>query len=402
MRARIIPTLTLSFLFFLVSVAQASTQKVLYTFTGGADGGQPYAGVISDQSGNLYGVTQTGGTYNNGTVFELSPSQNGWIETVLYSFTGGADGSTPFGGLATDGLGDLFGTTRSGGDPGTHCGTLFEVPTAGTLGEFSVLHTFQPNYKYSDGCDPIAKLFWVPGDPGALWGTTNNGGRNYGTVFTFDLDGDTYGSGAFTGRDGQSIYGGLNDWACGTTFWGGAKSEGEAYCITFPNRVKIIHSFNTKDKAGYYPMGELFTATVNGVSTMYGTTTAGGAGGKGTVYALSQSGKTWKRTALYSFSGPDGANPAEGPVQDAAGNLYGTTQSGGTSQGYAGTVFKLTPSVGPKNKVVWTLTTLYNFTGGADGGDVTSGVILDGAGDLYGTTFSGGTDGQGVVYEIIP
>jgi uncharacterized repeat protein (TIGR03803 family) len=399
MRAKV--TTTLLLLIFVISIASASTQKVIYTFTGGSDGGQPYSGVISDQSGNLYGVTQTGGAHDNGTVFELSPSKNGWIETVLYSFTGGADGSTPIGGLATDGRGDLFGTASSGGTEG--CGTLFELPVAGVLGQFTVLHTFSGNVdRRNDGCQPLGKLFWVPGDPGALWGTTNNAGSNYGTVFTFDLDGDTYGSGSFSGRNGQTILGGLNDWACGTTYWGGGSGEGEVYCVTFPSHFKIIHSFNTKDKAGYYPMGELFTATVNGVPTMYGTTTSGGAGGKGTVYALSQPGKTWKRTALYSFSGPDGANPTEGPVQDAAGNLYGTTQSGGTSQGYAGTVFKLTPSVGPKNKVIWTLTTLYNFTGGADGGGVTSGVILDSAGNLYGTTVSGGAYTQGVVYEIIP
>ena len=235
-----------------------------------------------------------------------------------------------------------------------------------------------------------------------MWGTTNNGGANYGTVFTFDLDGGTYGTGSFTGRNGQSIFGGLNEWACGTTFWGGGKSDGEVYCVTFPSRFKIVYSFNSKNKTGYYPMGELFTATVNGVATMYGTTSVGGVGGKGTVYSLSQSKSTWKAAVLYSFSGPDGDSPAEGPVQDAAGSLYGTTTRGGTSQGYAGSVFKLTPGIGKKNKVIWSLTTLYSFTGGTDGGEVPSGVILDSSGNLYGTTFAGGSYNQGVVYKIIP
>ncbi len=394
MRAKVITVLF--FFFFSVSSAQASNQKVLYTFTGGSDGGQPVAGVIFDPAGNLYGVTRSGGLYNYGTVFELTPSPGGtWTETVLYNFTGGADGSVPVGGLATDGIGDLFGTASQGGDPGTHCGTLFELPTLGTSGHFTVLYTFQPHYEYSDGCDPLAKLYFVPGDPGGLWGTTTNGGRNYGTTFIFDLDGNTYGSYPFSGANGQNIYGGINDWGYGATYWGGGSGEGEVYDMFPMGHIKGIHSFITTNMFGYNPMGELVTATVGGVPTMYGTTSAGGAGGDGTVYALSQT-KTWAISLLHSFSGQDGSTPAAGLAMDSEGNLYGTTSSGGTNSGNAGTVFELTPGA---NKT-WTLTMLHSFSGGADGGVVDSPVVLDNAWNLYGTTVYGGAYKQGVVYEV--
>ena len=130
---------------------------------------------------------------------------------------------------------------------------------------------------------------------------------------------------------------------------------------------------------------------------MYGTTSEGGVGGHGTVYLLTASQylyDVWLTSVLHSFSGPDGANPSAGLVMDPAGNLYGTTVLGGA--GDSGTVFKLTP--GAKNK--WTHTLLYSFTGGADGDQIYSGVVLDSAGNLYGTAAGGGTGG--VVYEVTP
>ncbi len=394
MQAKAIVVLT--FLLFSISTAHAATQKVLYTFTGGVDGGQPFASVIFDSDGNLYGVTQTGGLYGKGTVFELTPSPSGvWTETVLYNFTGGTDGANPVGGLAIDDIGNLFGTTSRGGDPGTNCGTLFKL--AGNR-HFTVLHTFELNFQYSDGCGPLAKLFWVPGTPGALWGTTNDGaGYNFGAVFIFDLDGNTYSSYfGFTGKNGANIYGGLNEWGYGTTSAGGAKFDGDVYNM-LPH-VKVIHTFNEKNKLGLNPIGELLTANVGGVSTMYGTTSAGGVGGQGTVYSLSQGLSVWKARLLYSFSGLDGASPGAGVTADSAGNLYGTTTSGGTNPGSAGTVFELTPGA----KKTWIQTVLYSFSGGADGGVVTSGVVFDNAGNLYGTTMQGGTFNQGVVYEVTP
>lgn len=385
------------FLIFVISAAPAATQKVLYTFTGGLDGGQPFAGLITDQTGNLYGVTEAGGAYNKGTVFELTPSQSGWTETVLYSFTGGADGGVPIGGLTPDGNGNLFGTASQGGNSMSNCGTLFELPMPGASGSFAVLHVFE-GVSWRDGCFPGAKLYY--GDYNTLYGTTVSG-YTYGSRFAFYLNTGKYQSFKFSRTMGGKIWGGFNDWMFGTTFSGGGAGEGVVY-EGFSTAKNIYSFYKQKQNVGYYPLGELLTASGDDVSNMYGTTSAGGIGGAGTVYQLSEiysKGKwKWVIGLLHSFSGPDGANPGAGLVADSAGNLYGTTMSGGTSPGLAGSVFELTS--GPQN--TWTLTTLYSFTGGPDGGDVTSGVILDGAGNLYGTTFTGGSYNQGVVYEIIP
>ncbi|MGB9264062.1 MAG: choice-of-anchor tandem repeat GloVer-containing protein [Terriglobales bacterium] len=390
--------LVLTFVLFAISSGLAGTQKVLYAFTGGADGGQPYAGVIFDPAGNLYGVTQAGGAYNKGTVFELSPSKDGWTETVLYSFTGGTDGGVPIGGLTTDGNGNLFGTASRGGNPNSNCGTLFELPMPGTSGSFTVLHTFE-GVSWLDGCFPAAKLYY--GSYNTLYGTTVSG-FSYGSRFAFFRETGKYQAYRFSTTMGGKIWGGFNDWMFGASFSGGHAGEGVVY-QGFDTPQNIYSFYKQQAKMGDYPMGELLTANVGGVLTMYGTASAGGAGGDGTVYALTdtllKSGKwKWEVSLLHSFSGPDGDSPGAGLVADSAGNLYGTTRSGGTAPGLAGTAFELTP--GPQDK--WSLTTLYSFTGGTDGGMVTSGVVLDTAANLYGTASSGGAHNQGVVYEVTP
>ena len=177
-RAKVIVVLT--FLLFAVSSGQAGNQKVLYTFTGGVDGSQPYqAGVIFDSAGNLYGVTQYGGAYGQGTVFQLTPSPDGvWTETVLHSFTGVPDGEQPQGGLAIDGAGNLYGTTSWGGDPSAWCGTVFELSPSNSGWTYSVLHTFTNG---QDGCSPQADLFF---DGYSIFGTTAGGGAGrQGTAF---------------------------------------------------------------------------------------------------------------------------------------------------------------------------------------------------------------------------
>ena len=126
MRARVIAVVT--FLLLCFSSSRAGNQRVLYTFTGGLDGGAPLPGVVFDQAGNLYGVTFLGGAFGAGTVFQLTPTPNGpWTETVLYSFTGGPDGGAPAGGLAIDSAGNLYGGASSGGDPFNQCGTVFKL-----------------------------------------------------------------------------------------------------------------------------------------------------------------------------------------------------------------------------------------------------------------------------------
>jgi uncharacterized repeat protein (TIGR03803 family) len=402
MRAKVIVVLT--FLLFSISSSQAATQKVLYTFTGGLDGGQPYqAGVIFDQAGNLYGVTQYGGAYGQGTVFQLTPSPDGtWTETVLYNFTGGADGANPHGGLATDGAGDFYGTTAFGGENNDSCGTLFEI-NSGL--QFSVLHTFDDRPKRGgfDGCQPEADVnFWG----GKIWGTTGYGGgpSEQGTAFVRSSDG-AHGtifslqgtSGSFP-NGGLAIFGGS---VYGTSSYGRTRNGGNVFETSYYGKVKAKHVFTSTSKEGVYPIGNLATqVNANGVRIMYGTT-QGGAGGYGAVYQLTESQlhyDAWQISLLHKFSGPDGAYPYGGVVLDPAGNLYGTTSNGGADPGYAGTVFKLTP--GAKNK--WIETVLYSFTGGTDGNAPTGSVVLDSAGNLYGTTNFGGASNQGVVYEITP
>ena len=137
MRPKTIVVLT--FLLCSISSGNAATQKVLYAFTGGVDGNSP-SGVIFDPAGNLYGVTQFGGLYGQGTVFQLTPSGGSWTETVLYNFTGGSDGFWPIGGLAIDEAGNLYGTAS--GDPSAQCGTVFKLAPSNSG------WTFSPAYLY--------------------------------------------------------------------------------------------------------------------------------------------------------------------------------------------------------------------------------------------------------------
>ena len=376
--------------------AQAQTEQVLYTFTGGSDGGQPYqAGVVFDQSGNLFGVTQYGGTYNQGTVFELTPSPSGpWTETVVYNFTGGEDGGIPLGGLATDGAGDFYGTTAYGGLPDPiSCGTLFQINISL---HFGVLHTFDD--ATGDGCQPE---FDVNYSSGFITGTTYYGGeREAGTVF-FSGPG-YYGAFSFppnfnsnsaepTGLTlfGSSIY--------GTANYGGT-GGGDVFEFSSPH-VIAEHTFTSTGKEGVWPIGALATqVNPDGVRIMYGATQGRGVGGNGAIYQLTavNGGDTWAISLVHGFFGPDGSLPWAGVVIDSAGNLYGTTWEGGAAN--LGTVFELTPVA----KNTWTYTLLHSFTGANDGANPTGTLVFDSAGNIYGTTFAGGASNQGVVYEVTP
>jgi uncharacterized repeat protein (TIGR03803 family) len=406
MRAKVIAALT--FLFFFISGAQAGNQKVLYTFTGGLDGGQPLqAGVVFDRAGNLYGVTEYGGAYNLGTVFQLTPTPTGeWTERVLHSFTGGADGELPQGGLVIDAAGNLYGTASFGGDSASGCGTVFGLSPSGSGWAFTVLHSFAGAM---DGCSPQADLSLF--DDYELFGTAaGEGAGGLGTVFTILTTGTRYSMTPFQGSTGM-YPSGLGLFAqpfegyavvYGTTYLGGMQKVGNVFGWGSEVFTETEYDFSKESKAGYYPIGDLATQDIGGVWMMYGTTSFGGVGGGGSVYQLTQSQvyhDSWTLAVLHSFSrfsGLDGFSPWAGPVLDSAGNLYGTTQYGG-GPAYGGTVFRLTP--GANNK--WTYNILYSFTGGTDGSVPTSGLILDQTGNLYGTTNQGGAYNKGVVYEIV-
>jgi uncharacterized repeat protein (TIGR03803 family) len=370
--------------------AQAKTFSVLYSFTGAADGANPWATLIRDGAGNLYGTTQAGGSNGVGTVFELDASG---AETVLYSFTGGADGGLPLAGLVRDEAGNFYGTTFFGGASACGCGTVFKLDP--TTGKETVLYSFT-GYPV-DGATPEAGL--VRDRVGNLYGTTSSGGAyGDGIAFKLDMTGKETRLHTFTGgADGASSVGDLIlDGAgnrYGTTFFGGGGEFGGVFKLNKTGKLTLLHTF-TGTPDGQQPHGGVIR---DAAGNLYGTTSFGGAHGWGTVFKLDNTGK---ETVLYSFTeGADGGRTRGGSlVRDPAGNLYGTTFSGGSGSCQAvfygagcGVVFKLNQA-GKE-------TVLHSFTG-ADGAQPRAGLLRDKAGNLYGTTTKGGASGNGVVFKI--
>jgi uncharacterized repeat protein (TIGR03803 family) len=353
-------------------IGSSGHETVLYTFTGGADGRGPMGGVIRDQTGNLYGTAQGGGATAAGVIFEVPAAGN---ESTLYSFTGQSDGNGPEAGLTRDTAGNLYGTTYNGG--AASAGVVFKLDTEG---HETVLYNFTDG---ADGGHPMAGVILDSGDN--LYGTTYAGGAiAAGAVYKLDTAGsETVLYGFPGGPDGASPYAGVIDSAgslYGAAYSGGAYGKGIVYALHAGSHETVLYTF-TGGTDGGNPSG----ITRDSSGNLYGTTWSGGVNGDGTVYKIDASGQ---QTVLHSFGGFDGAAPETGVVLDSAGNLYGVTPTGGT--GFAGTVYMLDSS---GNETV-----LYNFTGGADGNQP-AGVIRDSAGNLYGTTVSGGAYGHGVVFR---
>jgi uncharacterized repeat protein (TIGR03803 family) len=308
------------------------------------------------------------------------------------------EGAGPIGGLVVDEAGNVYGTTSYDHNPDGGCGSVFKLSPSGSYWSLTYLRYFDSDR--GEGCDPEATLTY---SNGLLWGTTKGGGsKGQGTVFSMDTSGGSFHFDSFSGIKGREPLSAFNSWGYGTTYSGGWKGKGNIYRLDPGKGLISKRSFNVDGKAGYAPMGDLVTLYVGGVRTIYGTTSAGGVGGGGTIYRLTEiepNSDRWAMKVLYSFSSGDagGWAPMAGLTADAAGNLYGTTSRGGD----CGTVFKLSP--GRNNR--WTHTVLYSFdyyNNFEDGCQPTSGVVLDAAGNLYGTTLEGGEDGYGAVYEIIP
>jgi uncharacterized repeat protein (TIGR03803 family) len=365
--------------------AEAQTFSVLHSFTGGADGANPYAGLIQDSTGNFYGTTQLGGTSNLGAVFKLDPTGT---EIVLHSFAGGADGANPYSGLVQDSTGNLYGTTYYGGAP--NHGTVFKLDPTGTE---TVLYSFAGG---ADGANPYASLVQDPA--GNLYGTTQRGGSSgQGTVFKIDTVGtETVLYGFTGGSDGGGPDGALVLDAAGnlygTTFGGGDLCvHRRTYCgvvfkLDTTGTETVLHTF-TGGTDGVLPVAGVVR---DSAGNLYGTTS-----NAGTIFQLDATGT---ETVLYSFTGgAGGGTPYAGLVRDPAGNLYGTTNYGGDSTcgngSGCGVVFQL--------DTTGTETVLYTFTGGADGANPELGsLIRDSAGNLYGTTQLGGASNNGVVFKI--
>lgn len=373
----------------------AGKTTILYSFSGGATGSTPLAGLVIDGSGNLYGTTQQGGAHDHGTVFKLSSSGT---ETVLHSFGSPRnDGQDPQAPLVIDSAGNLYGTTFHGGANGE--GAIFKVATDHTE---TVLYSFGDTG--SDGQYPAGGL--VRDSAGNLYGTTEIGGAYAsGTVFELSASGAETILHSFLalgmGVDGQFPQRTLLMDSAGNLFGttpdGGTDTAGTVFKLSPNGTMTILYSFGgTAD--GRTPFAGVIEDTAG---NLYGTTADGGANGggfgTGVVFSLSAAGK---ETILYSFgaTAKDGLNPYEGLVMDSAGNLFGTTRAGGAygSGGgrRGGTVFRLSPA--------GTETILYSFgaAGANDGSSPQATLVMDGAGNLYGTTSAGGAHGDGTVFKI--
>jgi uncharacterized repeat protein (TIGR03803 family) len=356
-------------------IAQAQTYSVLYSFKGLPDASNPFAGLILDASGNLYGTTYFGGASYYGTAFKLGTSGK---ETVLYSFLAGY-GAFPAAGLVEDAKGSLYGTTTVGGT--YNLGTVFKL---GKKGNETVLHSFRGG---GDGEGPHDGL--VQDAKGNFYGTTST------TVFKLNKSGKIKTLYAFTGPpDGANPIGNLVRDAAGnlygTTQYGGAfKYYGTVFKVDKTGKETVLHSFNGRD--GNWPQAGLVRDAEGNLygTTFWGDGTGCGGAGCGTVFKLDTK---RKETVVHSFTRTDGAFPVASLVRDAAGNLYGTTEGGGSSD--AGTVFML-DTTGKE-------TVLHSFGGGADGSEPVAGLLLDDEGNLYGTTSYGGSDGAGTVFKLTP
>ncbi len=327
------------------------TQTVLYDFTGYSDGGHPYGGVIFGPDGSLYGTASSGGRDGEGVVFKLQPpphecesAECRWPETVIYNFTGAADGAGPQGNIVFDRAGNLYGTTLAGGVGGN--GAVYELSPAQGQWNLSVVQEF-PNA--STGIEPANGVIFD--QTGHLYGTTVSGGSsNQGVVYELTP---------------------------GTSGW----------------TKTILHNFAGSPNDGAVGAGMAFDSHGN----LFGFTELGGDNGWGVTFELQPNGSGgYSYNVIYFFQPQPGGAPGyiAVPLLDGAGNIYGSGTSGGS--GNAGVVFELTPSGGS-----WNFISLHDFSG-PDGDEPGGSLALDAAGNLYGCAEYGGLYGEGVVWQITP
>ncbi|HLW71714.1 MAG TPA: choice-of-anchor tandem repeat GloVer-containing protein [Candidatus Binataceae bacterium] len=420
--------------------ARAAGESVLYSFSGGADGGSPFGDLVLGVNGALYGTTTEGGVPNCppfsgcGTVFELTPpsgSGGAWTETVLYAFNGGSDGQSPEAALLAGPNGVFYGTTA--GDGVTTFGTVFELmppSIAGGAWTETVLYNFTGGI---DGGVPQGTL--VSDNNGVLYGATTVSNPGLGVIFS--LSPPAVSGGAWTetvlfpfslgveGSDPEAglLLDGASGLLYGTTNFGGppligggGATLGAAFSLAAPTggvsptpwNETVLHGFLESSRLpdGFHPHGRLLQ---DAGGALYGVTSSGGliAGSGGTVFELTPptvEGGSWGETILYSFDDANnGSSPLGGLISDANGVLYGTTEQGGASADNFspgdGTVFSLTP---PFLEGAATESVLHSFSDTPDGALPFAGLVMDDIGLFYGTTASGGASGFGTVFEINP
>jgi uncharacterized repeat protein (TIGR03803 family) len=356
--------------------ARGATLTTLRSFDG-TNGASPFAGLTADAAGNLYGSTQQGGPDGQGTIYRLAAGTFAFSTVVSFSGTNGANPSAM---LLRDPAGNLYGTTQQGGSG--NAGTVFRLnPATNSL-------TTLVNFNETTGRYPSARL--TADVAGNLYGTTERGGpSDYGTVFRvangtnalttlaiFNLNNGAYPQSPLLIDAAGNIR--------GTAEQGGSSGRGTVFQIAAGTGVlSTLATFTGAH--GQDPTGDL---VADAAGNLYGTTTYGGASESGTVFKFTAG--TSALSTVRSFSAASGAFPYGGLIADAAGNLYGTTQFGGS--GGSGTVFRIAAGTNA-------YTTLFTFTE-ATGANPSAGLIADAVGNLYGTTFSSGPGGAGTAFRL--
>jgi hypothetical protein len=397
--------------------AAAQTETVIHNFSGtGNDGSDPQNGRLLALNGKFYGVTGFGGANGAGVVYAIQLQSDGtWRGTTLYSFTGGNDGNFPLGSLIADPAGNLYGVTALGGVQGG--GTAYKLTrTATGTWQFTLLWSFGAS---GDAANPFAGL--AMDKSGKLFGTSSDGGLySSGTVFELSPSATgawsekvLYSFGAAS-SDGANPYAALTIDSSGNLY-GTTLGGGSASCDPFTlgcgivfelSRTSggwtetILHLFQADGTDGFYTQSPL---VMDKAGNLYGTTQYGGSRGQcvvgfstqgcGTVFELSPSSSGWTEQILYDFPGGSGGSlPDSGLLLDHAGNLFGEMASSSTSNG---AVYRLVRTTSGK----WSSRILVNFNG-TDGNNPQGGLIFDGSNSLLGTTITGGTGGHGVVFQL--
>jgi uncharacterized repeat protein (TIGR03803 family) len=369
---------------FCVALSIAASAQTFTTVLSldGTNGSQPLFGPpVQGIDGNLYGITDTGGSYGCGTVFKIT---TGGSLTTLFNFQNNDNGCNPDGGLALSANGDIYGSTTNAGSGGG--GTLFRLTPAGT---FSTVHGFD----YSQGANTNSAL--IQGTDGNFYGTAVNGAAGgcndgCGSIFKMTSAGTLTVLHEFDFTDGWDAKDAPLIQATDGNLYGATAGGGNSSCTHGCGTV-----FKISPGGGFASLRDFdgsngsvpFSGVIQAVDgNLYGTTSQGGAHGDGTVFKITLGGTL---TTLHSFDGTDGSDPFGVLVQATDGNFYGTTNAGGANGD--GTIFEITAA--------GTLTTLHNFDG-TDGSGTESGLLQSTNGTFYGNTYAGGASGDGTVFSL--